>query len=109
MALGDQALSELDQATGRLEHCAKTKHGISICTSKTENEGAGGQPAEPEFGDAPGTVLRLLASSEGARSEGLANHIAELEREIAHREATAASLAGAPSGRRGPGRRDRAF
>jgi hypothetical protein len=95
MALGDQALSELHQSTGRLEHCAKTKRGITICTSKTENESAGGLSAESEFGNAPGVVLRLLGRSDGARGEVLASHIAELEREITHRETIAASRAGA--------------
>jgi hypothetical protein len=95
MVVGDQALSELHQSTRRLEHCAKTKRGIMICTSKTENESAGGQTAESEFGNAPSTVLRLLARSDGARSEVLASHIAELEHEITHRETTAAARAGA--------------
>jgi hypothetical protein len=85
----------LHQSTGRLENCVKTKRGITICTSKTEIESAGGQFAESEFGNAPGMVLRLLARSDGARSEVLANHIAELEREIKHRETTAAYRAGA--------------
>lgn len=40
-------------------------------------------------------LLSLLARSDGTRSEVLANHIAQLERKITHRETTAAYRASA--------------